>query len=346
MTLTSFIAGTSYGFWRAKRAQKNLAETASIRMLCPESWYSTDALERVSKKLSTPIQLFTYANPSEFVRQMANTDSNIDVICTSSFLLRSLIQSHWLKKIDVTQLKNIKQLSVDFANLPFDRNFEYGVPLFWNLFGLFGRADTQPPTLKSAIESHKAALWGDELLVLHLMSLRGMRIEERLNMENDQSLENDIRSFIASAPSLITKETEIKDGLALVAAAPWTLIPVSQASRWTKDNNSLKFWLPEDGGVMEIGILAVGEKSLQADKALAIINELISLESALELHKKLNTGAVNSSLSHLEESVSPMQRPEALRQFPLNRLKFPDVGLDSIPRFQKIFDETVTSNRK
>ena len=140
VTAISFTFGIGYGFWRAERSQTHLAEATAIRMLCPESWYSLESLEKISKKLSTPIQLFTYANPSEFVRQMANADSKVDVICTSSLLAKSLIQSHWLKKIDTSSLNNGKQLSVDFSNLPYDPNAHHTVPVFWNLYGIFGQS--------------------------------------------------------------------------------------------------------------------------------------------------------------------------------------------------------------
>ena len=37
---------------------------------------------------------------------------------------------------------------------------------------------------------------------------------------------------------------------------------------------------------------------------------------------------------------------EARRRFPLTRLHFPDVSLDAIPRFQKIFDDSQKAWRK
>jgi spermidine/putrescine-binding protein len=116
-------------------------------------------------------------------------------------------------------------------------------------------------------------------------------------------------------------------------------------ARLIGENSPYHFWLPEDGGTIEVGVLAVGEKSQRAAEALELINELISTDHALEVHQRLRAGVVHTSLSHLT-SIAPLERPEALRQFPLNRFKFPDVSIDAIPRFQKFYDEALASNRK
>jgi hypothetical protein len=77
---------------------------------------------------------------------------------------------------------------------------------------------------------------------------------------------------------------------------------------------------------------------------MSLINELISTNDALYTHTKLGMGIVHSSLEGVA-SVAKLQKPEALREFPLNKLTFPDVDLQDIPRFQKIFNESVKAGR-
>jgi hypothetical protein len=41
------------------------------------------------------------------------------------------------------------------------------------------------------------------------------------------------------------------------------------------------------------------------------------------------------------DSIAPLQKAEALRRYPLTRYVFPDVKVDAIPRFQKLFGEKI-----
>ncbi len=50
-----------------------------------ENWLSEDVLERFSREHNVRIQQWTYSRPSEFLRQMANADSNVDVICNELY---------------------------------------------------------------------------------------------------------------------------------------------------------------------------------------------------------------------------------------------------------------------
>lgn len=345
VTLGSFLVGMGFGVWREQQAKSRLARTIPLRVLCEESWLDEKSLEKIARKLSTPIQLITYARPSEFLRQMANTDGNIDVICTSSFLVRSLTHSRWLKKIDNLGLSNLKQVSVDFVHLPYDSGAQYTVPLFWNLYGLFAKNGSTTPSWKQALQSKRVSVWGDELNMLYLMNNNGVNVSERLEREDDKTLEADIRSFIQAAIQILEPQTSPLSAEAIVSRADWIQLPLALVARLIGENSPYHFWLPEDGGTIEVGVLAVGEKSQRAAEALELINELISTDHALEVHQRLRAGVVHTSLSHLT-SIAPLERPEALRQFPLNRFKFPDVSIDAIPRFQKFYDEALASNRK
>src|SRR5688500_16334932 len=97
--------------WSAKSQRRALSEAAPLRVLCAENWISEAVLNQFSRDHNIPVQLYTYARPSEFLRQMANSDGKIDVICTSSLLLKSLIQSHWVMKSDLGDVPNLQLVS-------------------------------------------------------------------------------------------------------------------------------------------------------------------------------------------------------------------------------------------
>ncbi len=335
-----FAAGGVWGFWTHKKHLFSRGEAGPLRVLCAENWLSDEVLQAFAKKRGISIQQWTYSNPNEFIRQMANADGNIDVICTSSLLLKGLVQSRWIKKLPYTSLENAKNIAVDFMHLPYDPESEYSVPIYWNLYGFFGKGNAKAQSSwKQVLQSHKVALFGDELNVLHLLSRNGIKIEERLQDSETKSLENEIRKFIRSLVQIEKPSTTAISAEAITAKAEWIQLPLSQVSRLLGEPSPYQFWLPSDGGMVEVGLFAVGEHSERVPLALELINHLISTDQALEMHKRLGAGVVHTSLNHLN-SIAPLQKAEALRRFPLTKYEFPEVSMDAIPRFQKFFNET------
>lgn len=346
MGLLCFGIGMAWGVWTHKKKVQDMARSQPLRVLCAEKWISNETLEKFSREHNVRVQLWTYSRPSEFLRQMANADGAVDVICTSSLLLKSLVRSHWLKKMDFQNLPNAHLLAVDFSHMPFDPDGEYSVPAFWNVYGFFGRG--QPPSesaWKHITQMKKIAFWGDELSVLGLMNRLGLNVEQRLEEESEskasRAMKEDIQHFAKSGihfikPSVEPLSASVIDG----ASLDWAEVPLARVAKFLSENQKYGFWLPTDGATVEMGVFAVGEKSTHSDLAMKLINELLSTDEARLMHQRLQSGTVHASLSGLAE-VPPMQKAEALRQFPLNRLVFPDMSLEALPKFQKFFDESI-----
>lgn len=342
-SLGCFAAGLAWGFWSHKRQQRSISQNPPLRVLCAENWLPDAVLKEFSAKHKVSIQQFTYADPSEFLRQMANADGKIDLVCTSSLLLKSLVASQWIKKFDYGSLENSKYISVDFLHLPYDPDSQYSVPIYWNLYGFFGKGEGQSASWKQTLQSKKVSLWGDDLNVLNMLSQSGVRIEERLQDSESKSLESDLRKFMQSIAQIYEPTSNAIAAESITSKVDWIQIPLSHVARLVGETSPYKFWLPTDGGTIEVGLYAVGAKSEHPETALKLINHLIASEEALDLHKRLGGGVVHMSLNHLD-SIAPLQKAEALRRFPLTRYTFPDLSVDAIPRFQKFFAETKKSS--
>ncbi len=343
-SLVCFATGIAFGFWSHKKQQQAMSKNPPLRVLCAENWLPDAVLREFSAKNKVPIQQFTYANPSEFLRQMANADGKIDLICTSSLLLKSLIASQWIKKHDYASLENSKYISVDFLHLPYDPESEYSIPVYWNLYGFFGKGEGQAASWKQTIQSKKVSLWGDDLNVLNILSRNGVRIEERLQDSESKSLDTDLRKFMQSIAQIYEPTNSAIAAESITSKVDWIQIPLSHVARLVGETSPYRFWLPTDGDTVEVGLYAIGAKSERSDMALKLINHLISSDQALDLHKRLGASVVHSSLHHLD-SIAPLQKADALRRFPLTRYAFPDLNVDAIPRFQKFFAESKKSQR-
>lgn len=338
-TVGFFVAGVLWGIWSLQLRDQRIARSTPLRVLCGENWLSAQTLEKFSLEHNVRIEQYTYAHPSDFLRQMANADGKVDVICTSSLLVRSLTRSRWLRKADFASLANVKFLAVDFTHLPYDPDLQYTVPLFWNLYGFFGKGDLpKVTTWKQTWLNKKISLWGEELNLLHLMNSLHLNSGERLVAEQtSEGIGLAFQKFTKSTVRFLKPETTPIAAEAMIANADWIQLPLGRVARLLGRDSPYRFWLPEDGATVEVGVLAIGERSAQPELARVLINDLLATDEALKTHQQLDTGVVHASLSGLS-SITELQKPEALRQFPLNRLRFPDLDVQELPSFQKAFD--------
>jgi spermidine/putrescine-binding protein len=334
--LIATVSGIAYGYWQAREQRAAMAHAPPLRVLCAENWLSEERLKHFSERNQVVLQYFTYANSSEFLRQVANSDGKVDVLCTSSFLLRSLVRSHWIKRLNYADFPNARAIAADFLHLPYDRRAEYGVPLFWNVQVFFGKS-AGSVVAKQALQSHKVLVWGDELNLMDLMiHTGGVKLEERQDEESDKVLQKELTAFLHGIAGVWPPSQPIASSDELLAHADWAELPLSRVATFLKSDPNSRFVLPEDGAAFETGLLAVGEKSLQPRLAQLLINELLSSDHAREAHARLNASLVHKTLDN-DESIPAWQRPRALRQIPLNRLRFPDLNIEVLPRFEKIY---------
>ncbi len=123
--------------------------------------------------------------------------------------------------------------------------------------------------------------------MLFAMTRSGVKVDEGLLTEENKSLEADIRQFAARAAQILKPGTQPIVAEALVAQSDWILLPLGRVARLLGTNSPYKFWLPDDGGAVEVGLLTIGAKSENAPLAKQLINEFISTDHALEVHRRL-----------------------------------------------------------
>jgi spermidine/putrescine-binding protein len=169
-----------------------------------------------------------------------------------------------------------------------------------------------------------------------------VKVEERLEEEDSNGLQNDMKGFVKNVAQIWNPDLQAESPEELLDGAEWIQMPLARAVPYLSSESKYHFVLPEDGGAMELGLLAVGEKSLQPVLAGQLINELLSTDHAMEVHNRLGNGVVHKTLENVD-SLAVWQRPQALRRFPLNRLRFPDLNIEVLPRFERLYDESFES---
>jgi len=316
----------------------NMSANGSLIVLCPKTWLPPETTEDISRQLKLRIVQLDFDSWAEFVRLAANTQGKADVICFHSFLARDLIQSKFLEKSDLKNLSRFRHVSVDFLKLPFDPGFDYSVPLFWGVNG-FVTKDPQATSWKAAwpAQGSKMSLLYPDLELLWRMRQSGLELHEEDEAEETaKKLSAFVQAFFKTLSDVSTNRPDPTP--TELAKFQYIQLSSGPASEFLKTHPDWHYWLPTDGVSLWFGMAGVGAQSRAKSQAREFINELLKPERALALHKVLNHGVVQSSLDG-DDSLLPMQRAKYIREIPLDRVRFPDLSLEILPRWEHLISE-------
>lgn len=328
------MLGLGWGFLSARFGGGSNGE---LIVLCPKTWLPPEITEDVSRRLKVRVVQLDFDSWSSFVRLLANTQGKADVVCFHSFLAKDLIQSHFLDKSQFKNLSRFSHVSVDFFKLPFDPEFDFTAPLFWGVNG-FVVKDVAPTTWKTAwpAQGHKMSLLYPDLELLSRMKQSGLDLHDEEEGDTSKKLDGFVQGFLKSLSDVSAGRPDLSE--ADLAKFQYVQISSGPAAVFLKNHPDWKYWLPSDGVSLWFGMAGVGQHSRLKVQAREFINELLKPERALALHKLLNHGVVQAALDS-DDHVLPMQKARYIREIPLDRVRFPDLSLEILPRWERLISE-------
>lgn len=331
-----FVLGLGWGIYSNRY---NGGSKGELVILCPKAWLPPEITEGVSRSLKVRIVQLDFDSWSAFERLLANTQGKADVICFHSFLARDLIQSHFLDKAQFQSLSRFRQVSVDFLKVPFDPQFDFSVPLFWGVNG-FAVKDTSAATWKAAwpAQGHKMSLLYPDLELLARMKQSGLEVHD-----DEEESDDDSKKVAVFVDGFLKNLSDISAGRLDskpedLAKFQYIQMSSGPASLFLKDHPDWKYWLPADGVNLWFGMAGIGENSRHKSLAREFINELLKPERALALNKVLHHGLVQSAFDS-DEHILPMQKARYIREIPLDRVRFPDLTMEILPRWERLISE-------
>jgi spermidine/putrescine transport system substrate-binding protein len=336
--LLFFALGVSWGVLSARGLPfTSKGQKTPLTVICPKAWLPPAVAEEISHNLKTKIVQLDFQSWSEFVRLIANTQGEADVICFHSFLAKDLIQSKFLERAQFQSLDSFRYVSVDFLKLPFDPEFDFSVPLFWGVNGFVVR-DNNLTTWKNAWPAlgQKMSLLFPDLELLWRMNISGLELTEEDAGDASRKLQSFVQSFSHSLSGLSANRPELSDD----DLKKFQIIQLSSgpAALFLKSHPDWKYWLPTDGVSLWFGMAGIGSKSKMKPLARRFVDELMDPSQALTLHRMLGHGVVQAALDN-NDQILPMQKARYLREVPLDRVRFPNLMLEILPHWEHLVSE-------
>lgn len=331
-----FTLGVGWGFYSSRHSLLE-GQKSTLTLICPKAWLAGSIAEDIGRDLKVEIKQLDYENSADFVHWMANAQGSADVICFHSFLAKDLIQSKFIDRADLKSLPSAQQISVDFNDLPFDPDFSFTLPLFWGVNGFVVR-EGSANTWKSiwSATGIKMALLFPDLELLWRMGLAGLELHEDEVEDEGRKLQGFVGTFMKSVTSLSSNRSEVSPEN--LKKLDYMQLSSGPAAVFLKSHPEWKYWLPPDGVSLWFGLVGVGANSENRVLAKQFIDRLIGPDAALAIHRMTNHGVVQASLDGSDQ-ILPMQKARYIREVPLDRIRFPALSMEILPRWERLVTE-------
>jgi spermidine/putrescine-binding protein len=137
----------------------------SLNLYIWSAYLAPDTLAGFERRHGVKVNLDTYDSNEAVLAKLQAGNVDYDLVVPTDYMVQILIREKLLREIDKGSLKNFKNLSPEFLNLPFDPGNLYSIPYIWGATGIGYRKDK----VQGPVDSWKVlwdARYKDRILML------------------------------------------------------------------------------------------------------------------------------------------------------------------------------------
>ena len=238
----------------------------------------------------------TFSSNEELLAKVQTGMTGYDVVVPSDFMAGIMGRLGLLAELDLKKIPHVQDLESHLQQLAFDPTHRFAIPYLWGTAGIGYNADvvTEPPTSWEALWdpqfSGRISMLNDEREVFGLAL---QTLGYSLNSVDPQAIQEAKQKLMAQKPLIKAYTSEQFDQLLVagevVLAHAWGG-PIARAMR---EHPSIRYALPQEGGMIWTDCLAVLASSRQQELAMDFINYLLDEEVALLTSQRLLFASAN-----------------------------------------------------
>lgn len=290
-------------------------------------------IQQFQQKTGIHVNFSTYdSNETLYAKLRANKKTTYDIIFPSAYYVERLRNQNLLSKLNLQQIKNIKNLDPLFNKQAYDPGNQYSIPLVWGTTGIFYNRHWIKPPPRSWKDLWQPQ-WQDQLLVLDdireafsiaLLSLgyKPDDIDPKHIEEAYQQLLRlvpNVKLFGSDAIRSIMIDEDVNIGMS------WS----GDAYKVQLENPHVEYILPEDGFMIWLDCLAIPKNAPHLQEAYQFIDYILEASNSTQITLQYGYAITNLAGQQL--------LPAALRE---NKTIFPPKALLKKGYFQRDVGES------
>lgn len=259
------------------------ALAAELHIYAWSSEIPQEVINDFARQTGIKVTMDTYDSNETMMAKLSAGAAGYDIVEPSQYTVQVLAKQHLLTELDHSKLTNLGNLGASFHQVKYDPGQHYSVPYVWGTTGLAYNSDCVKKTITSW-----SALWDK--------AYQG-RIFMLDNMFSAYIAALQLNGFHAgtTSPAEIKKATESliaqKKVLGGYNSSNYTDLLISgeacvveaynyNVAQILKDNPTIHYVIPSEGGSMWIDSLAIPKSAKNIDAAYAFINYMMQPEVA------------------------------------------------------------------
>ena len=317
----------------------------TLRMHVWVSYMPTWLLEAFTRETGIPVSVTFFADNRDLFHKLKEEGEieRFDIVTPSAETVQQLAGENLLHPLSPEKIPNMKLLDPWFAELGYDKNFCFSVPLYWGGLGIAIDKKVVPKNLASRIFGYND-LWMPELkglLILpndlrSLMSIMLLHLGYSVNDSDPAHLEAAMAALESLAPSVTNFDSvdqaedlaKLSVGVGVVWANEFFARP-EQAARY-------QFIFPKEGSPLWVDTIAVPANAPNPEAAQRFIDFVLRPENLARLSEQSGYAvAEKAAVARLPE---PLQKNTIIYPSEQLRSRFePELMLppDMIERLEK-----------
>jgi spermidine/putrescine transport system substrate-binding protein len=263
----------------------SLAEDNVVNVYGWSSDMSNEIIQAFEKETGIKVNHSGYSSNEElYAKLRAIGPGSYDVIEPSSYYVSRMIAQNMLEPIDVTKLKNYKNIDPEFLHPSYDPKGVHAIPYFWGVTGIFVNRKYYPdlkitrwtdlwqPQYKNQLFmlDDPRELFSIALITLGYSPNDSNREHIKQAYERLRLLSANIKLYNSSAVVSIVGDEDATLGIM------WNGNFYSAAAY----NKNLEFIFPEDGFVIWVDNFAIPKGAEHKENAYKFIDFLLKAETA------------------------------------------------------------------
>jgi spermidine/putrescine transport system substrate-binding protein len=270
----------------------------TLKLLNWGDYIEQSVIDRFEDEYGIDVNYIPVTSNEEMYVSLTTEGADYDLVIPSDYLVERLIREDMLRKINFSNIPNIKNIDKKFLNKEYDPTGEYSVPYTWGTVGILYNKTmiTEPVTSWNIMWDEKYA--GKIYMYNSMRDSIGATLKKlgySLNTRDESQVREAVEELKKQKPLVKSYGTdELRDSMIGGSGAMW-LTYSGDAVYCMQQNEDLEFSVPEEGSNLFFDCMVIPKSAKNPEAAEKFINFLLQPDVA-----KINTEYIGYSTPNAE----------------------------------------------
>lgn len=277
-------------------SNKTKGDSIELNIFNWSEYLPQSVIDKFEQTYGIKVNYSTFSSNEEMLAKLMAGGSQFDLVVASDYMVEILTKQNLIQPLDKENISNLKNLTDESINKPFDPGNKYSIPYMW------GDACIAVDTSKVNIEIKSLAdLWKPELknsiVVLDdQRAIIGMALKKlgySINETSEKALAQAKKELEALQPNIKAYDSDSPKTLLINGEAKVGFVWGAEASLARRENPNVKAVIPKEGLFLQQDNFVIPTQSRNKKAAETFINFILEPEIGVEISQEFPYASPN-----------------------------------------------------